>query len=168
MRPMRTIRIWATAVALQRTNGAQWLIGLSFQPVIEWRQTNNRRKKEVRSGSKLEWPAGDRMMPQKNHLHWTYGFGRSCWEEITSTQRMEGRMRKIRGWRLNLEKLPIKDIWKMQNKWCKWKTSERQENLVATRKPGRKRVSRQSSSAQSKTTGIDSVLDPATSLGALT
>lgn len=127
------MRIRAIAAALQRTTGSQWPTGLSFQPVIEWRHTNSRRKRKVRSVSKLEFSVGDgTTMPQKKHLHWTHGIGRSWWR--TSTQRMEGRMREIRAWdwiwRGSPSCIPyFPVVGKIRNPWCKQKLSQRQETI---------------------------------------
>lgn len=90
-----------------------------------------------------------RMMLQKKPLHWTPDFGRTWQEEITSAQRMEGRVGKIRGWRLNLEKKPSQENGKMQNNWFKQKPLERQDNLVTIQRLRKKRVLKQSLSAQS-------------------
>lgn len=83
--------------------------------------------------------------------HWTHDFGRGWREKITSAQRMEGRVGKIRGWRLTLEKL-TQENGKMQNKSYKQLLLERPENLVAIQRLRKKRVSEQSSSAQSSAT----------------
>lgn len=171
---MRAVRVRAIAVALQRTNGSQWLPCLSFQPAIERRHTNSKRKRKSEVWANWSF----QLERAQQCLRSNISTGHMALTEVgekTSTQRMEGRMREIRAWRLNLERQPIKDHresteYTMQTKAL----AKAGDNLEATQKPRKRRISKQSSSTQSsaterpKATGIGSVLIPATPVCMLT
>lgn len=149
---MRVIKIWAMAEALQRTNGARSMTGLSFRHGTEWRHANNRRR-EVRRGSKSGLPVGRK---QSDASEETSSLDPWLWKKPARgnnfCKRIEGRVGKIRGWRRNVEKKPSRENGKMQNNQGKQKALGRQENLVGLQRLRKKRGSKQSSSAWSSAT----------------
>lgn len=123
----------------------QWLVWVSGMKQNGGMQTIGEGKSEGEASQSCQL-GESRAMPQKKPLHWTLDFGRTRQEEITSAQRMEGRVGKIRGWRLNVEKKPSRENGKMQNNQCKQEALGRQENLVGLQRLRKKRGSKQSSS----------------------
>lgn len=140
---MSPIRTGAIAVALQRTNGSQGLVGL-FLACSRTEAYKNRRKREVRSRSKSELPAGGGSEETFALDTWLW---KKLWEKRTPfTQRMEGRKGEIRDWRLNLKKWPIKDHKENKRINDANKSPQKGRRIYCQPRGQGRRVSKQSSS----------------------